>query len=241
MGIHRISIFYDMIDIIDYDCSDMAKKLGTSDRKITEIFIAKPAVATPLFVFIGISSLAVTLGTSIALLATVFLPQQNVRIAIFEMAGAGKAYTKPDIPGKFSNYIKQTTVDNFTLRAYPSVNNAGLHLSSNTALADGKVFTSCFKKSDALEWERGHDFPGRMTKTKPSGSSYVYEPLELYITSLFNLAPATTYVACVPVAGGACGDCLAASNPKVTFTTQPTTESLAAFSPTRTVTVDLAQ
>jgi hypothetical protein len=120
------------------------------------------------------------------------VPESEVSLSDSITALPRKGYSAPSIPLAYGRYIADATSGSWKLRVVASIETAGIHLSSSTVDATVTKMKLWYRPSGG-SWVRGHDFSGRITKTLESGSDVSHQPLELYVSSLFELAPDTQY------------------------------------------------
>ena len=220
----------------------------TTRMRTSHAFPQKPArvaiktahrVAVASLLITGSAAIALAFGTSATLLGFALFPPLQVQMqGVFVMA-ISRPYAQPAIPDAWRAYIAERSQNNFTLRLYAGITTLGIHISSSTTLAAELDRPVYYRENGTPKWLPAHRLTGRITKSLPQeDNSYIYEPLELYITSLFWLKPGTVYEVCVHLTGATCD---AAGNLKASLTTRqgtnlPTPEAF--FTPTRTVIVD---
>ena len=149
------------------------------------------------------------------------------------------SYSPPTIdtfPEDYKEYVYETSSGNNLLRVFAGIETAGIHISRASPDSGISYMELYYKPSSSSQWIRGHDFTGQITKTifspLPSPTTFTHVPLELYISSLFNLKSGTNYDLRVDFfsSGG-----LAVGSISLSFVTQPNVFS---FTPSRTVIVN---
>ncbi|TSC77035.1 MAG: Uncharacterized protein G01um101431_218 [Parcubacteria group bacterium Gr01-1014_31] len=196
-------------------------------------------VAVASLLITGSTAIALAFGTSATLLGFALFPPLQVQMQGVVLQAANRPFIQPAIPDAWRPYIAERSLNNLTLRLYAGITTLGIHISSNTNLATGLNRPVYYREKGALQWLPAHPLTGRITKSLPQeDGSYEYEPLELYVTSLFWLKPGIVYEVCLLISGATCD---ADGNLKVSLATRQATNSPtpeAFFTPTRTVIVD---
>ncbi len=97
------------------------------------------------------------------------------------------AFAPPSIPAEYASFIVGTVNGPWTLRVFSQIHSAGIQLSANNpagddALVDISKSEVFYRESGTSVWIKAHGFSGKIN-----------ENLDLYVTSLFYLKPATSY------------------------------------------------
>src|SRR3989344_1156070 len=108
----------------------------------------------------------------------------------------GISYSPPTMdtfPEDYREYVYETSSGNNLLRVFAGIETAGIHISRTTINSSISYMRLFYKPSGSSQWIRGHDFTDQITKTIPTPPTFTHVPMELYISSLFNLQSNTNY------------------------------------------------